>query len=319
MQKSVAEHPEQPPAKKVRVDDASAAAASSSGVFEIASHSTPKVDLTDKSATGIGLRAPTLVSDASAFARAAKSLGSLDVNDEYDDETKSKLTSLQAFAKCQPQPRMTTTTTNDGDDDDDKRRGLTSQSDTNNDVGSEPGIALPSTHARAEQEVHQQGSLRASASGDLVGSFRNREGDRVFVTRLPYDLGKGFLGAVDSGKGSALAPAASVSSRPGVDDEESERALKVRSLQFRKKDQMAIIGNLKETIRDTWKKLNDAEAQFMALSMEEAALMDEELAPLVEETINDADTVAMSEPSAPAITDPFMIDEVGEPAKPGSV
>ena len=54
------------------------------------------------------------------------------------------------------------------------------------------------------------------------------------------------------------------------------RALMVRSLQVRKNDQMIIIENLKETIRDNWKKINAAKATFMALSMEEAALMHEE-------------------------------------------
>ena len=97
-------------------------------------------------------------------------------------------------------------------------------------------------------------------------------GELVFVSRLPES--DEHQGAVDSGKGSAGATAASVSSRPSVDDDETERALMVRSLQVRKNDQMIIIWNLKETIRDNWKKLNAAEARFMALSMEEAALMD---------------------------------------------
>ena len=35
------EHPEQPPAKRIRVEDTSASAASTNGTFELASHSTP--------------------------------------------------------------------------------------------------------------------------------------------------------------------------------------------------------------------------------------------------------------------------------------
>ena len=57
----------------------------------------------------------------------------------------------------------------------------------------------------------------------------------------------------------------------------------------------------------------------MALSMKEAALMHEDFALPVEESINDADTVALSEPPAPATSDPFMVDVVGEPALPGAV
>ena len=73
-------------------------------------------------------------------------------------------------------------------------------------------------------------------------------GELVFVSRLPES--DEHQGAVDSGKGSAGATAASISSRPSVDDDETERALMVRSLQSRKNDQLIIIWNLKETIRD---------------------------------------------------------------------
>ena len=57
----------------------------------------------------------------------------------------------------------------------------------------------------------------------------------------------------------------------------------------------------------------------MALSMKEAALMHEDFALPVEESINDADTVALLEPPAPATSDPFMVHVVGEPALPSAV
>jgi hypothetical protein len=161
--------------------------------------------------------------------------------------------------------------------------------------------------------------LRAScASNNPKSSFRNVEGQLVFVSRLPEN-DEEHQGAVVSGEGFAGTTAASVSSRPGNDDDETERALMVRSLQVRKDEQTLIIRNMRETIRDSWKKLNAAEAMLLALSMEEAALLNEDFVLPVEEAINDADTVAVSEPPAPVTSDPFMVDAVGEPAAPGWV
>ena len=63
--------------ERIRVEDASASAASASETFELASHSTHMEGgtPTDMSATGIGPRAPALVSDAPSLARDAKAFG----------------------------------------------------------------------------------------------------------------------------------------------------------------------------------------------------------------------------------------------------